>query len=55
MSSVNKRPTRGVATSKKDTDELIKNDGAFARHTDYGVYGKYGSDIIFTENGLMRR
>lgn len=45
----------GPNISKKDTDELIKNDGAFARHTDYGVYGKYGSDIIFTENGLMMR
>lgn len=45
----------GPNISKKGVDELIKNDGAFARHTDYGLYGKYGSDIIFTENGLMIR
>lgn len=32
-----------------------KSEGAFAKHTDYGVYGKYGSDVIFTENGLQLR
>jgi hypothetical protein len=41
--------------SKSDKDELKTNDGAFARHTDYGIYGKYGSDVIFTENGLIMR
>ena len=41
--------------NKKGVDELKENDGAFAKHTDYGVYGKYGSDVIFTENGLIRR
>lgn len=30
-------------------------EGSFAKHTDYGVYGKYGSDILFTENGLQLR
>jgi len=30
-------------------------EGAFAKHSDYGIYGKYGSDIIFTENGLQLR
>ena len=30
-------------------------EGAFAKHSDYGLYGKYGSDIIFTENGLQLR
>ncbi len=29
--------------------------GALANHTDYGVYGKYGSDVLFTENGLQLR
>jgi len=41
--------------AKSDKDELKTNDGAFARHTDYGIYGKYGSDVIFTENGLIMR
>jgi hypothetical protein len=29
--------------------------GSFANQTDYGVYGKYGSDLIFTEDGLQLR
>jgi hypothetical protein len=41
--------------AKKDKNELKTNDGAFAKHTDYGIYGKYGSDVIFTENGLIMR
>jgi hypothetical protein len=41
--------------AKADKDELKTNDGAFAKHTDYGIYGKYGSDVIFTENGLIMR
>lgn len=32
-----------------------KTQFAFAKETDYGVYGKFGSDIIFTENGLQLR
>lgn len=32
-----------------------KAEGSFAKHTDYGIYGKYGSDVIFTENGLQLR
>ena len=32
-----------------------KSENTFAKETDYGVYGKYGSDIIFTENGLQLR
>jgi hypothetical protein len=26
-----------------------------AKHTDFGIYGKYGSDVLFTENGLQLR
>jgi len=29
--------------------------GSVAEKTDYGVYGKYGSDLIFSENGLQLR
>jgi hypothetical protein len=29
--------------------------GAFAEKEHYGIYGKYGSDLIFTENGLQLR
>lgn len=32
-----------------------KSIGSVAKNTDYGVYGKYGSDLIFTENGLQLR
>lgn len=32
-----------------------KSKGSFAKHNHYGVYGKYGSDLIFTDNGLMLR
>jgi hypothetical protein len=32
-----------------------KSVGAFAEHQDYGLYGKYGSDVIFTENGVHIR
>lgn len=32
-----------------------KSEGAFSKPTDFGVYGKYGSDILFTENGLQLR
>ena len=32
-----------------------KSEGSFAKHKDHGIYGKYGSDVIFTENGVMMR
>lgn len=32
-----------------------KSVAAFAKTTDFGVYGKYGSDVIFTENGVQLR
>ena len=32
-----------------------KSEGSLANVTDYGIYGKYGSDVIFTENGLQLR
>jgi hypothetical protein len=31
------------------------SEGSSAKKTDYGIYGKYGSDLIFTENGLQLR
>jgi hypothetical protein len=46
---------------KKDivnkTGELInpKSKNAFAKPKDFAIYGKYGSDVIFTENGLVLR
>jgi hypothetical protein len=56
------KTTYGAAT-KKNKDVIDKNGeyinpkskGAFAKHTDYGVYGKSGSDIIFTEDGIQMR
>jgi hypothetical protein len=32
-----------------------KSEGSIAKTSDYAVYGKYGSDVIFTENGLQLR
>ena len=32
-----------------------KSEGAFAEKNHYGIYGKYGSDLIFTDNGLQLR
>ncbi len=31
------------------------SEGSLAKKTDYAIYGKYGSDLIFTENGLQLR
>ena len=56
------RTTYGNAAKqgKKIVDEYgnfidEKSRGVLAKHTDYGVYGKYGSDVLFTENGLQLR
>lgn len=32
-----------------------KAQGSIAKKTDFGIYGKYGSDILFTEDGLHIR
>jgi len=32
-----------------------KSEGSLAKSKDHGLYGKYGSDLIFTESGLMLR
>ena len=42
-------------STKADGYKNPKSVGAFAKTTDFGVYGKYGSDVIFTENGLQLR
>jgi len=42
-------------STKPDGYKNPKSIGAFAKTTDFGVYGKYGSDVIFTENGLQLR
>ena len=55
----------GAATqNSKDifnhTGEYINPNGhtienSLAQNVDYAIYGKYGSDVIFTENGLQLR
>jgi hypothetical protein len=42
---------------RKSTGEFIeaKSENTFAKDDDYGLYGKYGSDIIFTNNGVQIR
>jgi hypothetical protein len=54
--------TYGVAVKRKssirkNTGEYIEKNSefVFAKEKDYGIYGKYGSDILFTENGLELR
>jgi hypothetical protein len=54
--------TYGNANKERDSivdknDKYIdkRTESSFAKKSDYGVYGKYGSDIIFTENGLQLR
>jgi hypothetical protein len=32
-----------------------KSENVFANETDYAIYGKFGSDLLFTENGLQLR
>lgn len=45
----------GIINPKLDTFVNPESYGALAKKTDYGIYGKFGSDIIFTENGLQLR
>lgn len=45
----------GIINPKLDTFINPESIGALAKKTDYGIYGKYGSDVIFTENGLQLR
>jgi hypothetical protein len=53
--------TYGVAVKHKPdirnkTGTYIdKSENIFAKESDYGVYGKYGSDAIFTDNGVILR
>jgi len=42
-------------STKADGYKNPKSVAAFAKTTDFGVYGKYGSDVIFTENGVQLR
>lgn len=54
--------TYGVAVKhkpdiRKTTGEYIdkKSENTFAKEGDWALYGKYGSDILFTENGIQLR
>lgn len=40
---------------KHSPDLTEKEKSLLSKYEDYGIYGKYGSDIIFTENGLQLR
>jgi hypothetical protein len=40
---------------EKDNYRKKSSEGSIANKNDYGIYGKYGSDLIFTENGLQLR
>lgn len=52
----------GVVVKRKsnirnNTGEYIEKNSqfVFSKEKDYGIYGKYGSDVIFTENGVVLR
>jgi hypothetical protein len=52
----------GVVVKRKsnirnNTGEYIEKNSqfVFSKEKDYGIYGKYGSDVIFTENGIVIR
>lgn len=54
--------TYGVAVKhrpnmRNSTGQFInaKSENTFAKESDYAVYGKNGSDVLFTENGLQLR
>lgn len=53
--------TYGVAVKhkpdirNKNGKYIDKSDNIFAKENHYGIYGKYGSDVLFTENGLQLR
>ena len=47
--------TANIIDVTKGTFIENKSESVFAKDKDYGVYGKYGSDILFTENGLQLR
>ena len=51
--NVNKK--RDDIIDKNDSYIDKKTEGALAKKTDFAVYGKYGSDVLFTENGLQLR
>lgn len=50
--SIKKRPD---IFDIKENFRKKRSQGSIANKKDYGIYGKYGSDLIFTENGLQLR
>lgn len=50
--SIKRRPD---IFDEKENYKRKRSVGSMAQKSDYGVYGKYGSDVIFTENGLQLR
>ena len=42
---------------RKSSGQYIneKSENVFANEKDYAIYGKFGSDLLFTENGLQLR
>lgn len=51
----NANKQRDDIVDKNDTYIDKKTEGSLAKKTDFAVYGKYGSDVLFTENGLQLR
>ena len=50
--SVKMKPAIRNSTGQYIND---KSENVFANETDYAIYGKFGSDLLFTENGLQLR
>lgn len=51
----NTNKTRSDIFDKEGNYRNKKSDGFYHKKDDYGVYGKNGSDIIFTNNGVVIR
>jgi hypothetical protein len=51
--TVNKPKSAVFTTDGQYIDKRTEN--SFAKDIDFAVYGKYGSDVLFTENGLILR
>jgi len=51
--TINKRKPQIFSSDGKYVDK--KTEHAFAKEKDFALYGKSGSDVLFTENGLILR
>lgn len=49
------KKTKDLINSVTGTYKNKKSEGSLAKFSDYAIYGPYGSDVLFTENGISLR